>query len=62
MTTKHLLAGETVVIQCESCEPELAIVLSKGRSCPDCSGVVYRLQTEMKMVVDCCASILHPLN
>ncbi len=62
MTTKYLFAGETVVITCESCEPELAVVLSKCSPCPDCHGAVYRLQTETKMVVDCCASILHPLN
>lgn len=62
MTARYLRAGETVVITCESCEPELAVVLSKGPPCPDCSDAVYRLQTEMKMVVDCCASILHPLN
>lgn len=62
MTRKNFIAGETVVIHCESCEPELATILAEARPCPDCSGQVYRLQTEMKMVVDCCASILHPLN
>jgi Zn finger protein HypA/HybF involved in hydrogenase expression len=62
MTTKHLFAGETVVIRCESCEPELAVVLDKCQPCPDCSSAVYRLQTETKMVVMCCASILHPLH
>lgn len=62
MTRKSFAPGETVVIHCENCEPELATILSEAAPCPDCSGQVYRLETEFKMVVACCASILHPLH
>jgi Zn finger protein HypA/HybF involved in hydrogenase expression len=62
MTRRSFLAGQTVVIRCESCEPELAKIVSEAPPCPDCSGQVYRLQTDLGMIVLCCATILHPLH
>jgi Zn finger protein HypA/HybF involved in hydrogenase expression len=60
--TKRFVPGETVVIQCESCEPELATVVCEAPPCPDCSGQVFRLETEAKVVVNCCASIVFPIH
>ena len=62
MTRRPFRDGEIVVIRCESCEPEVAMILGKGPRCSDCSNETYRLQTEMSLVVECCSSILHPLN
>lgn len=62
MTRKSFAPGETVVIQCESCEPERAVVLAEAPPCPDCSGQVFRLETEARMVILCCASILFPIH
>jgi hypothetical protein len=59
---RPLRDGETVVIRCESCEPEVAVVVCKKERCSECFNQVYRLHTETSMMVDCCASILHPLN
>lgn len=61
--TKQLRDGETVVITCESCEPELAVIIDCGPSCFECGYPQYRLRTsEAGMVVVCCATILRPLN
>lgn len=62
MTRRPFRDGESVVIRCESCEPEVAVVVCKGPICNDCSNQTYRLHTEAAMLVECCASILHPLN
>jgi Zn finger protein HypA/HybF involved in hydrogenase expression len=62
MTMHRLIEGQTAVIQCESCEPEVCVVLCELPPCPDCSSRFYRVQTEARMVVDCCGSILHPIN
>jgi hypothetical protein len=63
VTAKLLSPGDRVVIHCESCEPEPAVVLKLGRICPDCSDQQYRLETVVsRMIVSCCASILRPLH
>jgi hypothetical protein len=62
MTLKSLRDGETVLITCESCEPELAVVICQEADCSECFGPTYRLRTETRMVVECCASILRPLH
>jgi Zn finger protein HypA/HybF involved in hydrogenase expression len=52
---------EPVVIHCENCEPEAARVVSVGPRCPECGNRTYRVQTEA-MLVECCSSILRPVN
>jgi len=57
------LRGETVVIACENCEPETAKVLCARPLCIDCGGPTYQVQLQDdEMVVECCASIMRPLN
>jgi hypothetical protein len=63
MTERRYETGDTVVIHCETCEPEAAVILAIGPRCIDCGCQQYRLRTsEASMVVECCSSILRPLH